>query len=493
MRLTGIARAVATTAVALATTVGVAAPGVAAAGEHGRNPLAGVWRTDGYGTVLVISGRQLTLYDVTGHSCVPAGTAAQAGEPAPGGATRYLQGLAGAVITPHGRRRAVEHGDGAAGTRSLERIAALPDACTRPAPNDPLAVFDRFWEDFEENYPFFATKGVDWHAARDTYRPRIGPATTVDELQDVLIAMLTPLHDAHTGIARIVDGEPKGVYSGHRPGTLPRTEALVSAARRNADAQLTGPERTFADDRLGVGQLPGGIGYLRVSSFKSYADGDFQTWTAELDRALDALLADPDQLNGLVIDVRTNGGGSDVLGLQIASRLADRPYVAYRKVARDDPADASRFTRPEPIVVRPADANRFTGPVAVLTSSLSASAAETFTQALMGRSPHVTRIGENTQGVFSDVMIRTISPDLMIGLPNEEFLAPDGSTFDGPGIPPDVRTPVFTDDELAGLRDSALSTARRVLAEAAQGEDHRGEHSEEHGEEHAEAHREDRP
>ncbi|MFJ2190138.1 hypothetical protein ACIOJE_19730 [Kitasatospora sp. NPDC087861] len=50
-------------------------------------------------------------------------------------------------------------------------------------------------------------------------------------------------------------------------------------------------------------------------------------------------------------------------------------------------------------------------------------------------------------------------------LPNEKYLTPDGSTFDGPGIPPDIRTPVFTDEELAALRDSALSTARRVLTE----------------------------
>ncbi|MFJ6777049.1 S41 family peptidase, partial [Kitasatospora sp. NPDC091257] len=108
-------------------------------------------------------------------------------------------------------------------------------------------------------------------------------------------------------------------------------------------------------------------------------------------------------------------------------------------------------------------AARFTGPVALLTSGSTVSAGETFTQAMMGRSPRITRIGENTQGVFSDQLARRLSSDLVLLLPNEEFLTPAGTTFDGPGIPPDVRTPVFTREELAGLKDSALTEARRLL------------------------------
>ena len=68
----------------------------------------------------------------------------------------------------------------------------------------------------------------------------------------------------------------------------------------------------------------------------------------------------------------------------------------------------------------------------------SVSAAETFTMALMGRSPRVTRIGEHTQGVFSDVLVRQLPNGWRFGLPNERFLTEDGVAFDGPGIPPHV-------------------------------------------------------
>ncbi|MFJ6137600.1 S41 family peptidase [Kitasatospora sp. NPDC092286] len=469
MRFRGTARAAGVTAVALAVTIGVttgvagtalAAPGSGA--QPAANRLEGAWRSDGYGMVLTIDHGRLTTYSVTSGSCVPGFfTAGQVGSPGRDGATRYGRGAtADMTITPQGRDRAALKADDSAGSTHLERLPGLPALCTTPAPGDPLSVFDRFWETFEENYPFFAAKGIDWHAVRDQYRPQIGPQTTDDDLQRIFTAMMEPLHDAHTSLAR----DLHGVFFGLRPGTQEETPELAKRAGKAVAAQLVGPERMFGGGKLGVGELPGGIGYLRVGSFDDYVeDGSYQQQAAELDRALDALLAGSAGLRGLVIDVRLNGGGSDELGLRIAARLTDRPYPAYTKRARNDPADPSRFTRPQPITVRPAAAPRFTGPVALLTAGTTVSAGETFTMALMERSPRVTRIGENTQGVFSDVMIRLLSAHWAVGLPNEEFLTRDGRTFDGPGIPPQVPTPVFTEKELDTLKDSALTTARRLL------------------------------
>ncbi|MGW4894613.1 S41 family peptidase [Kitasatospora sp. NPDC004240] len=467
----------AATGVALVVTAGLAAPAPAAppggglpgAERPGAERLDGVWRVDGYGTVLAIADRKVTAYDVTSVSCTDSGSPLrQVGEAGPGGATRYgapENAFAELTVTPQGRHRAVYQEDGAAGSRTLERLPGLPALCGPSAPDDAVAVFDRFWANFEENYPFFAAKGVDWHALRDTYRPQVTSRTTDQELQEIFVRMLTPLHDAHVVLARPdAEGDLAPVFSSVRPGTVRPSPDLMVRAAKPVAAQLTGPERAFGNGLIGVGELPDGIGYLRVSTFSGYVKGgSHQDQEAELDRALDALLADPARLRGLVIDVRVNGGGSDALGLRIAARLTDRPYVAYRKVARNDPGDPTRYTRPQALRVRPADGKRFTGPVALLTSGSTVSAGETFTQALMGRGPHVTRIGESTQGVFSDVMTRKLSCQFTVTLPNEKFLTPQGTSFDGPGIPAELSTPVFTPEELDGLKDSALTRARRLL------------------------------
>jgi len=81
------------------------------------------------------------------------------------------------------------------------------------------------------------------------------------------------------------------------------------------------------------------------------------------------------------------------------------------------------------------------------------------TQALMGRSPRVLRIGESTQGVFSDVLRRTLPNGWSFGLPNEVFRSPEGKTFDGAGIPPDIEVPVFAANDLATGRDPGLERA----------------------------------
>jgi C-terminal processing protease CtpA/Prc len=81
----------------------------------------------------------------------------------------------------------------------------------------------------------------------------------------------------------------------------------------------------------------------------------------------------------------------------------------------------------------------------------------------MGRQPVPARIGQPTQGVFSDIMPRTLPNGWQFALPNEEYLTATGQTFDITGIPPTTMSAVFTPAELAVGADSALRTARAAL------------------------------
>ena len=164
-----------------------------------------------------------------------------------------------------------------------------------------------------------------------------------------------------------------------------------------------------------------------------------------------------------MIDVRINSGGADPYGLAIASRLATSEYLAYTKVARADPIDRNKWTPGDPSLVRPVARPGFRGPTVELIGPLTISAGETFTQALMGRIPRITRIGENTQGVFSDILGRRLPNAWRFGLPNEVFRTPHGNTFDGPGIPPDIVVPVFADVDVAAGRDPGLAKALEIL------------------------------
>jgi Peptidase family S41/Tricorn protease C1 domain len=455
-------------ALAAATIAATAVVAPAYAVQTARLPTVdSVWQTDGYGLVLAIDDGRLQTYQTTAISCLPGFALTQAGPPDRHGAVRFEDedGI-GYTVTPvrTGARLRVEY---SVGYQSLHAAKRVPARCERPAPTGPVAAFDVFWQTYAENYPFFAARGVDWNAVRATYRPRVNAQTTDDELFAILTDMIRPLNDAHTEIRA---GERR--YQGVRPGTtIPIVEQNARVEDFIKRRDLAGLEyQTWANGLLGYADLPDGLGYLRVVTFASYADEPgFAAQVAELDRALDAILtpertSGPDRLRGLVVDLRINGGGSDVLGLRLASRLTDRPFFAYAKQARNHPTDPDEFTTPQPTWVRPAAGKtHYTGPIVMLTGGSTLSAGESFTQAMMQRSPRPVRIGEHTQGIFSDVLIRQLPNGWLFGLPNEEFLTRDGRTFDGVGIPPDIQTPVFTEEEFAQNRDSAFDAAISLL------------------------------
>ncbi|MFI0738322.1 S41 family peptidase [Streptomyces sp. NPDC021100] len=454
-----------TTAVALTTAAAGIAPAPDQAAAAPRQD--GVWRTDGYGTLISVEdgGRRLRTYDTTAVSCLP-GLLEAKGD----GSGRFTDAEgAGLTIDAAGRDRARLAYEGSVGHVTLRRAGALPADCTAgPKPGeggrpDPRRVFDVFWRTYAENYPFFKAHGVDWKAVGDRFRPRVAAHTTDDELFDVLRQMIEPLHDGHTSVVASKDKR----FGGHRADTTlptPESMARIDKAVAEAVAEAVGvPLRTWAQGAISYADLPDGTGYLRVTRFNRFAaKGGPKADEAELDRALDHILARAPR--GLIVDLRFNGGGSDRLGIRVAERLTDRPYTAYLKHARNDPDNPRKFTPPVPVRVTPSPSPRYTGPLAVLTGRLTISAGETFTQALMGRSPAPVRIGENTQGVFSDVLERRLPNGWTFGLPNEEFMRPgDRRTYDVTGIPPTIRTPVFTEEEFAEHRDSALTRARRLL------------------------------
>nr|WP_063792134.1 S41 family peptidase [Nonomuraea pusilla] len=463
--------AVASMAAAPAATAAPAtAPATAVAGVRDA-ALDGVWQADGYSTIITVQGDRLRYFDTTAISCQAGVMSAE--RRAAQGTFVADDGSRQMTIELQGRQRARLRYVGAVGEIGLRRLPALPARCSVKAPAaDPVRVFDVFWTTFTENYPFFATKGVDWQAVRERYRPRVGPKTTDAELFGVLRDILKELGDAHTALRAGKDEFARPLRPGTRP--LDGLPAFMALNKRVLDLvekhDVKKPLTTWGRGVIGYADLPGGFGYLRLAAFDGYADGGFAANAAELDRALDEIFtpARASSLKGLVLDVRLNFGGYDALGIQLASRLTGRPYTAYAKQARNDPSDPSRFTRALPIRVRPAAGSRYTGPIALLTSPLTISAGETFSQAMTARTPAPRRIGDATQGAFSDFLWRTLPNGWTFALPNERFLTRQGTSFDVTGIPPQDRiAETLSDEELAAGRDAAFDRALGHLRTAA--------------------------
>jgi hypothetical protein len=427
--------------------------------------LDGWWVSDGYGIVLEINGNRIQASQVTAVSCLPDWTAERQAGASDGAEAVFLVANEPLKIFVYPGSSA-DHKfflfQGAASHVGFRRVPQRPAVYEKPAGNRPLDNFDIFWTTFDEHYPFFALHGVNWRAVRDQYRPRVTDQTTPDELFGLFKAMVEPLGDAHVFVRGT---SPTQRYRGMRANTERVDDKTDQKIKEVIETNyLRGKLQTWCNGQVGYGVLPDAIGYLRITGFAGYTKQfDFGEEANALEAALDEAFKDGDKLRGLVIDVRINGGGSDVLGVAVASRLTAKEYLAFGKKARNDPADPGRFTAVQPTPVRVSTRPHFHGKVVLLTGGNCVSAGETFTMALMGRTPPVVRVGENTQGVFSDVLGRKLPNGFRFGLPNEIFLTEDGKAFDGPGIPPHVAVPVFPKEDLEKGRDGALEKAQQIL------------------------------
>ena len=419
----------------------------------------GVWRSEGYGYVFEITGPTWKAFEVTATTCVPGFYATRLQTTLEGrdSAFKKKDGDVFFVRSGGSTDHKVLHFDGSASDMRVDRLREIPSVCQRTTSNTPFDNFEVFTRTWAEQYISFDLKHVDWEKVVAANRVKVMAATRPGDLFDILAGMIQPFGDAHTFIRAPA---LKKDFHGLRPGTNPKPK---DALKVTDHAYLKGPLRKFCQNQVQYGHVDDTTGYLRILSFEGYAaKGGFAAELRDLETALDTIFSDPN-LKALVIDVRINDGGADPLGLAIASRLATSPYLAYTKKARLDPVDRTKWTEGDESWVRPSTRPGFHGPVVELIGPRTISAGETFTQALMGRSLHITRIGENTQGVFSDVLERTLPNGWKFGLPNEVFFTAEGSAFDGPGIPPDIHVEVFAYSDLAAGKDPGMAKALEIL------------------------------
>jgi hypothetical protein len=424
--------------------------------------LDGAWRSEGYGYAFNVRDGEWTAFEITSATCVSGFTATRSGGAVSDREATFKRtdGISFFVRPGGSNDHRVLHFDPSASDMRIDRQSRMPAVCDHLTPNTPPDNFEVFAKTFAEQYISFDLKGVDWDKVVAENRPKVTADTSPVALFAILAGMVQPFGDEHISL----DAPAIGMsFHEFRQGTEPSTENVFKVTD---SAYLKSSLRKFCNDQLKYGHIDETTGYLRILSFSGFNDSgdfDFASDLAKLEKALDTIFSDP-HLKRLVIDVRCCSGGLDPYGLVIASRLTAREYLAYTKVARADPVDRKKWTPGDPIIIKPSTRPAFRGPIVELIGPSTRSSGETFTQALMGRSPHITRIGENTQGVFSDVYGRNLPNGWGFGLPNEVFLTPDGKAFDGSGIPPDIEVPVFAPADLAARKDPAMAKAIEVLA-----------------------------
>ena len=304
--------------------------------------------------------------------------------------------------------------------------------------NSGLTLFDAVWNDFDANYSFFVLKGFDWNDSRTRFRSQLSSTSTDAEIFTVLSSMLLELEDPHVRLNTPLGNSSYTGWFDQYPTNF--DEPVITATYLGASAMMS-PQANLL-----FGRINADIGYVRVHSLGGSGHGE------DIDFILNQLAG----IRGLIVDLRGNGGGNDQNGEAIAARFADATRF-YRRVRFRDGPNHSDFGQPIDGFISPAGTQSFLGPVAVLTNRSLLSSAESLVLAF-DVFPNAFSVGDFTGGGSANPAQRTLANGWQYTVSRWIEYRPDGTTFEGVGIEPDIRVDI-SDMDAAALRDTIMDTA----------------------------------
>ena len=249
--------------------------------------------------------------------------------------------------------------------------------------DDPFANFDCLAKVVDSRYCYFADKGVDWARVTRHYRSRITRNTDPGSLYVIMAEMLDMLKDGHVNlIAPFATSYYKKWWSDYPQDFDNRCLQqyyLGFGGLQTGSIQYV----IFVEDKEGK---KGRVGYMRCPSFS----------TAVSETALDYILTTFRDTDGMIIDVRDNGGGLLTNVGTIVGRFIDHKIVGGFIRHKTGPAHDA-FSEPYAVTYSPSSRVHYNGPVAVLTNRSTFSAANDFVS-VMKQLPQVTVIGARTGG-----------------------------------------------------------------------------------------------
>ena len=326
---------------------------------------------------------------------------------------------------------------------------------------DPEKNFEEFWKTFNNRYPFFEVRNVDWKKQYETYRARVTSETSDDELFDIFCQMLAPLNDGHVSLMAKTSGDGQRRFT---PEKKPRFwREFTSQLEIKQLFQTT--DKTLVANGFSQPKASGAwillygrsrdFGYLRILELEGI---NRRTLTA----ALDKVGRDFKDLDGVIIDLRDCPGGDDDIAITIINRFCDRRRVAFHRRTKVGPREDD-LTPLKTWHLEPESDARFTGPIVLLTCDSVFSGGEAFALAIK-QLPQVTIVGDHTNGIFSYELEKKLPNGWRYCLSYQKYFSADMVCYEGKGVPADIELFNRKSDIEAGT-DPLITRAIEVLKE----------------------------
>jgi hypothetical protein len=322
----------------------------------------------------------------------------------------------------------------------IAMLVPILESCIREEnfDNSPTGNFEALWKIIDEQYCFLDYKEVSWDSIHTKYARLITDNMGYDGLFDVLGKMLAELKDGHVNL--------------YASSNTARYWDWYLDYPRNFNESII--EKYLGRDyRIGAGLkytiLEDNIGYIYYEAFTAgIGNGN-----------LDEMLSYLASCNGIIIDVRNNGGGNLTNSTRFAARFTNEKVLTgymYHKTGKGH----SDFSDPVPIYLEPSNSIRWQKKVIVLTNRHSYSATNDFVNA-MHILPNVTLVGDKTGGGSGLPFTSELPNGWTVRFSASPMLNANKEQIEF-GIDPDVKIDMDSTEEAKGI-DTIIETARKLL------------------------------
>lgn len=241
--------------------------------------------------------------------------------------------------------------------------------------NTPSGNFEALWKIMDERYCFFSYKEIDWDKIYDEYKGRINDGMSKEALFTVLNEMLQELKDGHVNLYTTWDIGRYWNWFQDYPDNF--DQKLIDKYLGTDYSIAAGMKYKVLDDN---------IGYIYYEDFSSTIGPS----------SLDYILNKFAICEGIIIDVRHNGGGTLTNATELSSRFTNEKVLAgyiQHKTGKGHDDFSELFPR----YIEPSSRIRYQKPVVVLVNRRAYSATNEFI-CTMKLFPTVTVMGDKSGG-----------------------------------------------------------------------------------------------
>ena len=305
--------------------------------------------------------------------------------------------------------------------------------------DDPEALFENLWTVYVENYGPTKERQIDWQDLYDQYRPQVHPQTSDEELYQTITSMLSHLNDGHVNV--IAPGRKN--FNSNALRNFEIGDSLFNLEHIKSNYLEPG-YTAGVEDAFVYGKIKNeNIGYI----YFDYVGDNFFVMNDFLDDNLSS--------DGIIIDMRHNQGGDFTYCYSESGRLTDEKRLAFSSRTKNGPGPDD-FTDWTDWYFEPTG-SYFNKPIVLLTDRYTISAGERAVMAFQTL-PNLTTIGDTTCGAHATMIGRELANGWYFTLPTQNTLLPDGLSYEGKGLAPEIHFVNAIEDVRMGL-DKTLERA----------------------------------